>query len=54
MVLILLSMQLFVEVSAVLTEHLNATLKAKNSLGSFLDKMKAVAAGDKDCDATLV
>ncbi|CAE7351284.1 unnamed protein product [Symbiodinium sp. CCMP2456] len=41
------------KVSAVLTEHLNATLKAKNSLGSFLDKMKAVAAGDKDCDATI-
>ncbi|CAE7661156.1 unnamed protein product [Symbiodinium sp. CCMP2592] len=41
-------------VAAVLTEHLNATLKAKNSLASFLDKMRAAAAGDKSCDATVV
>ncbi|CAE7446166.1 unnamed protein product [Symbiodinium sp. CCMP2592] len=36
-------------VSAVLTEHLGYTLKAKNSLTSFLDKMRSAGAGDTNC-----
>ena len=36
-----------------LTEHLAYTLKAKNNLSSFRDKMRSAAGGDSNCAGTL-
>ena len=36
-----------------LKEHLGHTLKAKNSIASFLDKMRSAAKGDSSCAGML-